>query len=352
MKRIFALLIAVITAVSLAACEGNYFEIDIQKPVTLPENGRIGKAVFEEIRATKAITAFTGTSGGLKYSWLIFGSVISEAKNVDMSVALEKKDGGLDITFHGYMGFPAMLSVTLDERWNALTATAYQDGKEVADVAIVNTTAAEKQATILNIPVAGDYGHCVILPDKFQDNGGENTQRPNSDGSETEQDAFLTDPVPEGMPLPIEPGADVDRSKVYSCTFSIECSAILNNITQLEADKREIVPWDGVILPPTRVEFYAGESVFDVLQRVCKEFGIHLESSWTPIYNSAYIEGIHNLYEFDCGSLSGWMYRVDGWYPNYGCSRYQLADGETVQWRFTCDLGNDVGCEWMGGTDE
>lgn len=32
---------------------------------------------------------------------------------------------------------------------------------------------------------------------------------------------------------------------------------------------------------------------------------IHMESSFTPVYNSAYIEGIHNLYEFDVGKLSG-----------------------------------------------
>ena len=52
--------------------------------------------------------------------------------------------------------------------------------------------------------------------------------------------------------------------------------------------------------------------------------------------------------EFDCGNLSGWMYCVDGWYPNYGCSRYQLKDGETVEFRYTCDLGKDVSCDWMG----
>ena len=62
-----------------------------------------------------------------------------------------------------------------------------------------------------------------------------------------------------------------------------------------------------------------------------------------PIYNSAYIEGIHNLYEFDVGELSGWMYSVNGWYPNYGCSRYALKDGDVVEWRYTCDLGFDVG---------
>jgi hypothetical protein len=73
-----------------------------------------------------------------------------------------------------------------------------------------------------------------------------------------------------------------------------------------------------------------------------------MEASWTPVYNSAYVEGINNLYEFDCGNLSGWMYCVDGWYPNYGCSRYQLKDGETVEFRYTCDLGKDVSCDWMG----
>ena len=81
-----------------------------------------------------------------------------------------------------------------------------------------------------------------------------------------------------------------------------------------------------------------------------KEKGIHMEASWTPVYNSAYVEGIHNLYEFDCGALSGWMYAVDGWYPNYGCSRYQLKDGEKVEWRYTCDLGRDVGCDWLAGS--
>ena len=64
--------------------------------------------------------------------------------------------------------------------------------------------------------------------------------------------------------------------------------------------------------------------------------------------NSAYVEGINNLYEFDVGSLSGWMYNVNGWYPNYGCSRYQVKDGDVVEWRYTCDLGYDLG-SGMGG---
>ena len=171
-----------------------------------------------------------------------------------------------------------------------------------------------------------------------------------SDGKGTGQDKYLTDPIPEGKPMPVEPeDQDIDKGKSFTCTFSIECSTILNNLSDLDPEKLEMVPSDGVILKTTTVTFYEGESVFDVLQRVCQENGIHMEASWTPIYNSAYVEGIHNLYEFDCGNESGWMYRVNGWYPNYGCSRYQLAQGDVVEWRYTCKgLGKDVGCDWMG----
>ena len=160
---------------------------------------------------------------------------------------------------------------------------------------------------------------------------------------ETKLDKYNTQPVPEGMPLPVEPqDAEVTDEELH-CTISIDCTAILDNMDKCDKNKRELVPEDGWILEPTEVVFYQGESVFQVLKRTCKQNGIHMEFENTPIYNSAYIEGIHNLYEFDVGNLSGWMYSVNGWYPNYGCSRYALKDGDVVEWRYTCDLGFDVG---------
>ena len=128
-----------------------------------------------------------------------------------------------------------------------------------------------------------------------------------------------------------------------TCTVSISCAAILENLGRLNAEKADLIPADGVLLAPTAVEFTEGESVFDVLKRVCRENKIHMEVSETPDDQSAYIEGIGNLYEFDCGEGSGWMYRVNGEFPNYGCSRYTLADGDTVEWVYTCDFGADVG---------
>lgn len=166
---------------------------------------------------------------------------------------------------------------------------------------------------------------------------------------ETGKDRYLTDPVPEGKPLPVEP-QNVEFSDVtHTCTLSVRCDTILENIDWLDPEKVELVPEDGVIFPATEVTFYEGESVFNVLQREMRKAGIHMEFVDTPMYNSAYIEGINNLYEFDCGELSGWMYKVNDWFPNYGCSRYQLQPGDVVEWVYTCDLGIDVGGYYAAG---
>ncbi len=160
------------------------------------------------------------------------------------------------------------------------------------------------------------------------------------------KDKYMTEPVPEGKPLPAEPQEADISEKEYTCTLSVRCDTILQNLTQLDEEKADIVPKDGVIFAEKTVVFYEGESVFDLLLREMKKNKIHMEFVNTPVYNSAYIEGIANLYEFDCGELSGWMYKVNGWFPNYGCSRYELKDGDKVEWVYTCDLGKDVGGDY------
>ena len=373
MKRITSIILTIILLLSLVACGGNFAKVDLKEPITIPEGGIIEKSVFDKIKDENAIATFTGESGDMKYEWTIFGSDLNHTRDVNLSLILEKTEKGIKIKFSEMedFGFPALLSVQLNEKWTASSATAYNGKDAVYSVSITGS-----KTSILNISVNKIVTECEILPDDMiltenapasdpnsnketsKDNSGTNktdnylsgvkdsNDRIYSDGQNKGKDKYETDPVPEGKPLPVEPeNQEINNKKTYTCTFSIECSTILNNLKDLDPDKRELVPSNGVILAPTKVTFYEGESVFDVLQRVCKENGIHMESSWTPVYNSAYIEGIHNLYEFDCGELSGWMYRVTGWYPNYGCSRYQLVDGEVVEWRYTCDLGNDVGRE-------
>ena len=377
MKRILSLILTFVLLLSFTACSGNFAQVDLKEPIALADDGIVKRDVFEKIKNENAIATFTGESGEMEYEWTIFGSDLKDTKDVNLSITLEKTEKGIKIKFSETedFGFPALLSVHLNEKWKVDSATAFDGSSAVYSVSITGS-----KTSILNISVNKIVTECEILPDNeiqtentpstessSNDNKQDNSEtnktddylsgvkdsddRIYSDGQNKGKDKYETDPVPEGKPLPVEPeDQEVNKKKVYTCTFSIECSTILNNLKDLDPDKRELVPSNGVILAPTKVTFYEGESVFDVLQRVCKEKGIHMESSWTPIYNSAYIEGIHNLYEFDCGELSGWMYRVNGWYPNYGCSRYQLVDGEKVEFRYTCDLGKDVGCEWMAGS--
>lgn len=136
---------------------------------------------------------------------------------------------------------------------------------------------------------------------------------------------------------------DLKNTDSPICVISVVCHSILGNLDCFDTNKLDILPSDGIILPETQVEFQEGESVFSVTHKVLKENKIHFEFTDNPMYSSVYVEGISNIYEFDCGELSGWMYKVNGWFPNYGCSRYQLKPGDRVEWVYTCDLGEDVG---------
>ena len=378
MKRLIPFLLAFLMLLSLCACRGNFGSIELQDAIEIPEDGIVKKSTIEQIKDKNAIAAFYGESNGCKYEWTIFGSDIKEPKEVNLLVDIQKNSFGelsVSCAQEDAFGFPALLSIHTGEKWNALSATAYRQTQAMSSVSITGN-----QESILNLSLTEGMRNWIIRPDatpaeenmlqaavpseteaaassagsgdtdNYLSGVAEGANRVYSDGKGTGQDKYLTDPIPEGKPMPVEPeDQNIDKGKSFTCTFSIECSTILNNLSDLDPEKLEMVPYDGVILKATTVTFYEGESVFDVLQRVCQENGIHMEASWTPIYNSAYVEGIHNLYEFDCGNESGWMYRVNGWYPNYGCSRYQLAQGDVVEWRYTCKgLGKDVGCDWMG----
>ena len=132
------------------------------------------------------------------------------------------------------------------------------------------------------------------------------------------------------------------KNGVFKCTLSVRCDNVFKNITELDKEKAEILPGDGLIYPKTEVVFYKGESVFNVLTRELKKNRIHIDFVNTPMYNTIYIKGISNLYERDCGELSGWIYAVNGKIPGYGCSQYILSDGDGIEFVYTCDLGNDI----------
>lgn len=134
--------------------------------------------------------------------------------------------------------------------------------------------------------------------------------------------------MPQGKPQPVEPEeTKPDTSRQATCTISISCATILDNMDKCDEAKRALIPADGTILAASTVTFSPGRACSTCCSGCAGSGKIPMEFSFTPIYNSAYIEGIYNLYEFDVGDGSGWMYKVNDWFPNYGCSRYQVQQG-------------------------
>ena len=171
---------------------------------------------------------------------------------------------------------------------------------------------------------------------------------PEAESVQTAEPTQTPKPAAEPKPqkaaetAPEQAYAQKSDPETLTCTLTINCSTILNNMDKLTKGKDSLVPSDGRLLNLTDVKFEKGDTVFNILQRELHSRNMHIEFSTSPLYGCVYMEGICNLYEFDCGELSGWMYSVNGVFPSYGCSQYTLSDGDAIAWVYSCDLGYDV----------
>lgn len=143
--------------------------------------------------------------------------------------------------------------------------------------------------------------------------------------------------------------ANTTATKKPTVTIAIDVTTLLQEehyqLLPRNLQSEKYVPKDGVILKPTTYEIIqTDETVFDILKRATREHHIQLEYQGADenMYDSVYIEGIHYLYEFSAGNLSGWMYEVNKKAPNYGASQYKVQDGDVIRWRYTVDLGRDL----------
>lgn len=118
-------------------------------------------------------------------------------------------------------------------------------------------------------------------------------------------------------------------------TLSIRCDTVK------EREKANYyIPDNGIILDTTTFTADGGDTVYDILLQAAKAYPIVLDNRGAE--GAAYIAGINSLYEFDYGELSGWMYRVNGEFPDVGCQSYTLSDGDTIEWLYTTNIGKDL----------
>lgn len=97
-------------------------------------------------------------------------------------------------------------------------------------------------------------------------------------------------------------------------------------------------PKGGYFKSMTSYTVEEGTTALDLL----KLTGLDIVTSGHAEYGE-YVESINGIGEFDEGSQSGWMYKVNGEFPDGSSARYVLENGDEVEWVYTRDLGADVG---------
>ena len=405
-KIVIPLLIVMVLVMGVLTAKSILSNSNVSRVNDIPKNGVVSSSVFKKLMSSKDMIIFNGDSGDIKYQWLFLGDDIEKATDINLLMNFDNskiEDIKKSTESEFIQGFQfnetnkiesnPNISIELPIKWDCSGADIYKFDESTNLYKVISgATVENSEKTTITFTLLDNKGEFYIVgngsaidtneeedktkdevvnsdndedtkkyltdgiassdnksKDKYADTAGDRAQI--GIGSEY-KDKYLTDPTPEGKPGPVEwQDTVIDKTKIKKATLSIRCDTLLipsNYEVAKENGKADMIPANGVIYATREVEFYEGESVFDVLLREVQKEKIHMEFSMTPIYNSNYIEGINNLYEFDGGELSGWMYKVNGWFPNYGSSRYQLKEGDNVEWVYTCDLGRDVGSDLLG----
>lgn len=164
------------------------------------------------------------------------------------------------------------------------------------------------------------------------------TKQQSSQGGQNTEPSSAAVSAESAEKQPAEDTKDQTAGSGHTCKVSIDCTDILEHKDQLKEEKAEFLPEDGWILKETEEDFTPGETAFDVIKRICEEKKINV--SVRDASGSAYIEGINQIYEFDCGDASGWMYTVNGELPNYSYSEYEVQDQDKIVLFYVCDMND------------
>lgn len=126
-------------------------------------------------------------------------------------------------------------------------------------------------------------------------------------------------------------------------TFSADCKSVLGRMDTIDpsVNQPSVIPPDGVVIGECTLSLPEGSSAFDALITAARQQQVRVDytgSSW-----GTYVRSIGYISEFGFGELSGWMYRVNGEFPQVYAGEFTLHEGDVVEFVYTCDLGGDVG---------
>ncbi len=122
-------------------------------------------------------------------------------------------------------------------------------------------------------------------------------------------------------------------SSDMSVLVSVDCSDILENMSELESGLEKYIPEYGLIFPDTDYPLLEGETVYDLIVRIARENGMQLETK--GFFGNYEVEGIGFIYNSTCAD-GRWIYKVNGKTGPAVCSGYKLKDGDMVQWIYVC----------------
>lgn len=338
-KRVLVIVAILIFVLSLTACNNDFGKGQSKNTVyTIPDNGIVKAKTFSDLKGQDTIGIFENKDK--VYQWSFFGKYITDPKDTDLSLKISNDLGdNYEHLFEQYQAFniadinayPGVPSLRIkligdwkDEKGEAYpTAFIYHfDGQKATYIKYTVIGDGYTNFSFEKI-ISGTIVISCVKPEGLDDPVHENYRKPDA---EPEDDSL--NPV---------------------VTIKIACDTAVANWDNLvpEVKFEQIVPKSGVILASTEYFINKGDDVFDVLYAVTRARKIQMESRDTPFLNSRYIVSINNLREFDGGNLSGWMFCVNGWYPNYGVSRYKLKNGDKIEFNYTCDLGRDLDQFWL-----
>lgn len=148
-------------------------------------------------------------------------------------------------------------------------------------------------------------------------------------------------------PKPSTPEKPVEKpAKKEYATITIGMRTLLNpdhyELLPKNLQSEKYVPASGVLLNNAKIEIKEGDTAWDAISKLRSKYGIYINYEKNPMYG-IYIIGINHINEKQAGSLSGWMYTVNGVKAPVGVGNYELENGDRIELQYTTNGGTDLG---------